>query len=117
MLGLSINGELLDLSPETAASLERVSPFFGEQDLAGEYSLPFSFKYTPKNARLLGLPNHYYTYRIKKNIRASLYDGNNFAYIGELVIETAELDVNDIHQSVVNGYFKTGISSFFYLIR
>lgn len=117
MLGIRINDEPLDLSPGTSAQLERLSPFFSKDSLEGEYSLPFIFPYTPKNARLLGLPNHYYTRRIKKRIAASLYDNNNFSYLGELIIETADLDVNDITQSSINGYFLTGVSTFFQQIK
>lgn len=117
MLGINIAGEFLDLSPGTTAQLERVSPFFNDDSLAGEYSLPLSFPYTPRNARLLGLPNHYYTQRIKKKIAASVFDKNNFAYKGELVIETAELDVNDITKSAINGFFVTGVSSFFQQVK
>lgn len=117
MLGLYINGEPLDLSPGTTAQLERASPFFSDDSLEGEYSLPFTFSYTPRNARLLGLPNHYYTRRIKKKIAAWLYDNNNFAYSGELVIETANLDVNDISKSSISGYFLTGVSSFFQAVK
>jgi hypothetical protein len=117
MLGIKINGEFLDLSPATTAQLERTSPFFNLNDLAGEYSLPFTFPYTPKNARLLGLPNHYYTKRIKKKIAGELYDSNNFSYSGDLVIQTAELNVNDIHKSKISGFFLTGVSSFFTLIK
>lgn len=112
-----INGEFLDLSPGTTAQLERESPFFSNNSLAGEYTLPFTFSYTPRNARLLGLPNHYYTRRIKKKIPARLYDNNNFSYAGELVIETADLDVNDVTRSKINGYFLTGVSSYFQAVK
>jgi hypothetical protein len=117
MLGINIGGEFLDLSPGTAAQLERSSPFFSNDSLAGEYSLPFSFPYTPRNARLLGLPNHYYTKRIKIKIAARLYDNNNFSYTGELVVEAADLDVNDITKSRINGFFLTGVSSYFQAVK
>jgi hypothetical protein len=117
MLGISINGEFLDLAPGTATQLERTSPFFNSDDLAEEYSLPFTFPYTPKNARLLGLPNHYYTRRIRQRIEAKMYDNNSFAYIGELIIETADLNVNDIGKSKINGYFTTGVSTFFQQVK
>ncbi len=118
MLGIrTASGEFLDLAPGTAAQLERTSPFFNAEDLAGEYTLPLSFPYTPKNAREMGLPNHYYTRRIKTIIPAWIYDNNNFSYAGDLIIETAELDVNDIGKSKINGYFLTGVSSFFQLVK
>jgi hypothetical protein len=117
MLGININGEFLDLSPGTSTQLERTSPFFNSDSLSGEYSLPFSFPYTPRNARLLGLPNHFYTKRIKAKIPARLYDNNNFSYTGELVVEAADLDVNDVTRSRINGYFLTGVSSFFQAVK
>lgn len=117
MLGININGEFLDLSPGTSAQLERTSPFFSNDSLAGEYSLPFTFPYTPRNARLLGLPNHYYTKRIKKKISARLFDNNNFSYTGDLVIDVADLNMNDVTKSKINGYFLTGVSTFFTAVK
>jgi hypothetical protein len=46
-----------------------------------------------------------------------LYDNNNFSYSGELVVEGAGLNVNDITQSSINGYFLTGVSSFFQQVK
>jgi hypothetical protein len=117
MLGININGEFLDLSPATTAQLERKSPFFNSDDLAEEYSLPFTFPYTPKNARLLGLQNHFYTRRLKILIEARLYDNNNFSYTGNLVLTAAKLNANDVTQSTISGYFSTGASSFFSQIK
>jgi hypothetical protein len=117
MLGININGEFLDLSPQTAAELVRSSPFFNTDDLAEEYSLPFTFPYTPKNARLLGLQNHFYTRRLKARVLAKLYDNNNFSYSGELIIEAADLNVNDITKSKISGYFLSGVSSFFQQVK
>lgn len=117
MLGINIAGEFLDLSPGTTAILERTSPFFDTESLTGEYTFPFTLPYTPKNARLLGLVNHFYTKRIKIRISARLYDNNNFAYSGQLVIDTASLDVNDITKSSINGFFVLGVSSFFQEIK
>ncbi|MGN6293757.1 MAG: hypothetical protein ACTHMV_13520 [Chitinophagaceae bacterium] len=117
MLRIIIAGEDLDLSPGTSVELERSSPFFNLSDLAGEYSLPLTLPYTPKNARLLGLPNHYYTRRIKKRISSKIYDNNNFAYTGELIIETANLHLNSITKSNISGYFLTGVSSFFQAVK
>ncbi|MEP7375541.1 MAG: hypothetical protein ABI675_19505 [Chitinophagaceae bacterium] len=117
MLGLDINGERLDLSPGTTAQLERISPFLSLDSLAGEYTLPFTFSYTPRNARLLGLPNHFYTRRVKKTIAVRLFDNNNFSYTGDLIIEAAKLNVNDITKSTINGKFVTGVSSFFQPVK
>lgn len=117
MLGINIAGEFIDLSPGTTAQLERVSPFFSNDSLEGEYTLPISIPYTPRNARLLGFPNHYYTNRRKQRIAARLFDNNNFSYTGELVIEAADLNVNDITKSRINGYFLTGVSSYFQAVK
>lgn len=117
MLGLEINGERLDLAPATSAQLERKSPFFNQEDLADEYSLPFTFPYTPRNARLLGLQNHFYQRRLKVKIAAKLYDNNNFSYSGDLVISAAHLNANDVTKSTVTGFFVTGTSSFFQQIK
>jgi hypothetical protein len=117
MLGISINGEFLDLSPATAAQLERKSPFFNTEDLAEEYSLPFTFPYSPKNARLLGLQNHFYTRRLKVRMAASLFDNNNFSYTGDLMLTAAKLNINDITKSTITGFFVTGSSSFFQQIK
>lgn len=117
MLGISINGEFLDLSPATSAQLERKSPFFNTDDLADEYSLPFTFPYSPKNARLLGLPNHFYTRRQKLRVPSQLHDNNNFSYAGDLLVTAAKLNVNDITKSTITGFFITGASSFFQQIK
>jgi hypothetical protein len=117
MLGISINGEFLDLAPATTAQLERKSPFFNTEDLAEEYSLPFTFPYTPKNARLLGLQNHFYTRRLKAKIAARLFDNNNFSYTGDLMLTAAKLHTNDIARSTITGFYVTGASSFFQQIK
>lgn len=117
MLGISINGEFLDLAPATSAQLERKSPFFNSDDLAEEYSLPFTFPYTPRNARLLGLQNHFYTRRLKVKIPAKAHDNNNFSYAGELMLTAARLNANDITRSTITGFFVTGASSFFQQIK
>ncbi len=117
MLGLKINNEALDLAPGTMVELERTSPFFNLEDLAGEWSLPITLPYTPKNARLLGLANHYYTKRKKTIIPAAAYDGNNFIYNGELIVESAGLNLNNVTKSSISGYFLTGVSSFFQQVK
>lgn len=117
MLGIFVGNVFLDLSPGTKAQLERSSPFFAKDSLADEYSLPFTFPYSPRNAQALGLQNHFYTRRLKKRVPARLFDNNNFSYSGELVIESADLNVNDVTKSSISGYFLTGASSFFSLIK
>jgi hypothetical protein len=119
MLGICTpNGVFLDLSPNTAAQLERFSPFFNKDDLGEENTFPFTFPYSSKNARELGLPNHYYTRRMKKRIEGvRLFDNNNFSYTGDLVITAVEMNVNDVTKSKITGYFLTGISTFFQQIK
>src|SRR5688572_1855413 len=118
MLGVFVNGIRLDLSPGTTAQVQRTSPFFAKDSLANEISLPLTFPYSPKNAKALGLTNHFYTRREKKKVPGvKYYDRNNFAYTGDLIIEAAELDINDITQSTITGYFFTGVSSFFNAIK
>lgn len=117
MLGIKINDSFLTLAPGANMQLERDSPFFNANDLAAEYSLPITVPYTPGNARLLKMSFHYYTRRQKIKIPAELYDGYNFCYAGELVLDGAELDVNVIGQSQVSAYFFTGVSSFFQSVK
>lgn len=110
MLGIEISGTFLDLAPGTSAQVERQSPFFGMDSLADEHSMPLTLLYTPKNAKALGLPNHFYTRREKLKIPGvKLYDGFNFSYTGELVIQAAQLNVNDITKSTITAYFLTGV--------
>ncbi len=118
MLGLAINDIFLDLAPGTAAQVERRSPFFGLEDLADEYSLPLTLLYTPNNAKALGLPNHFYTRREKLRMSGvKLYDDVNFSYAGELIVQAASLNVNDITKSTITAYFLTGVSSFYGSIK
>lgn len=119
MLGVkTISGVFLDLSPNTSVQLQRKSPFFEQDSLAEEYSLPLTFKYTPKNARELGLQTHFYTRRIRKVIEGvQLYDGNNFCYVGDLIITSASGNINAPDKGSITGFFQTGVSSFFNAVK
>lgn len=117
MLGIKVNDTFLTLSPGAQMQLERESPFFNIDNLASEYSMPVTIPYTPQNARALGMFHHYYTRRTKTRFPAQLYDRLNFCYTGELVIDSASIDLNDTSQSTISGNFITGVSSFYQLVK
>jgi hypothetical protein len=118
MLGVNVGGIFLDLSPGTAMQLERQTPFFNAGTLASEYSLPLTFPYSDKNAKALGLVNHYYTRRLKKKVPdVRVFDNNNFSYTGDLIITGVTMNVNDVTKSTISGFYVTGVSSFFQKVK
>src|SRR6476620_6193526 len=64
-IGIQIDGEYLDLLPNTVLELEEENPFLQlEESVIGQYSLPFSVPCSETNMRLLGYPN---TLQIRKS--------------------------------------------------
>jgi len=62
MLELIVNGEALDLNPDASITIDEESPVFEKDSIPGGYSLPFTFRISPKNRRILDFPE-----RIEKN--------------------------------------------------
>ncbi len=54
MFQLLINGEAVDLSPNSSISIDEESPIFNQDDIPGGFSFPFELPTTPKNNRILG---------------------------------------------------------------
>ena len=54
MIDIRIEGESLDLFPDTAYTLERYSPLFDFETIQGTRVYPFSVPSTPRNRTILG---------------------------------------------------------------
>ena len=56
MFQLLINGEAVDLSPDSSITIDEESPIFEKDTIPGGYSFPFNLPITPRNRRILGFP-------------------------------------------------------------
>jgi len=56
MFQLLINGEAVDLSPDSSISIEEESPVFDQDTIPGGFSFPFELPTTPKNNRIFSHP-------------------------------------------------------------
>ena len=117
MIGIEINNEFLDLLAGVVFEIVRNSPYFNNDEIEGEFSLPVGIPYTDKNYRLLSyIGNHYKTHS-KTTIAAKMHGGPNFIYDGSLVIDAFEKNANLPNSQLTNGLFVFGISSFFQQVK
>jgi hypothetical protein len=96
MIGIKINGEFLDLFPDTQISLKLRNPIFAEGNIIpGSYSLPFELPggdASPKNSRIFGNQDSHSVFRPERKYAASiLIDGNVFKS-GTMIMEAAGRD-------------------------
>lgn len=93
MIGIEVNGEFLDLFPDTSINLKLVNPIFADGNvIPGSYSIPFDVpggESSPKNARLLFNPDVVENTQANPNISARLFfDGIRYK-TGKIRIGTA----------------------------
>src|SRR5690348_5176953 len=112
MLGLEINGEFLDLDPDTTLELEQENPFlqFGD-DVLGEYSFPFEVRSTEKNLRLLNYAGFLQKRIDNTGVDAKAYDGTIQHSIGKIKIEKPSVNVNHNHDGKMSCYYLPGSSN------
>ncbi len=67
MITLHINGQGIDLSPDTKISMEEESPVFDPLKIPGGFSFPFTLPASLRNSRILGHPS-----RIESKVHATI---------------------------------------------
>ena len=119
MIGIKVNGRFLDIKPGATAEIERKSPFFAMEAYASEATLDtINIRYTPNNALALDLPFQFYTERRKKLYPdAEYWSDDRFISKCTLIIETGQLNINNIEATEITGYLLYGVSSFFSQIK
>lgn len=117
-LGIKINGEFLDLQPNTTLELEEENPFLQLGDtVQGQYSLPLTVPITEKNMRLLGNPN---LLNIRKNntgIDAVCITNGIQHSRGQVKIESGQCNLNAAIRGSISIYYLFGISDFYKLVE
>lgn len=117
MIGIQINNEFLDLPENIQVEIIRNSPYFGDNEIEGEYSLPIAIPYTNKNYRLLSYIGNHYKEHKKESITATLFSGGGVSYVGTLVIDGFEKNNNNPGSLLTKSLFTFATSSFFQQIK
>jgi hypothetical protein len=114
MLGIKINGEWLDIAPDTLMEIEHENPFlqFGEE-IVGQFSLPFEVDASPKNLRLLNYSGLIQRRIDNTGIPAEIYDNGLQVAVGKIKIEKPTHNLNRVADGKISCYFLTGTSSFY----
>lgn len=113
MLAIKVDNEILDLAPGTSLELQQENPYLQvDQQIAGDYSLPFDVRCTPKNMRLLGFPGLLQATVPNTGIEAGIFDGGLQHSTGKIKVEKANINVNLMAKGNVSLYYLTGSSSF-----
>jgi hypothetical protein len=114
MLGIKINGEFLDLLPDTQLEMEQNNPFLQFDDtVLGEYSLPIEIPTTAKNIRLTNYASLLQQKVDVKGIDAEVYINGFQHSVGKLKIEKPTINLNNAKLGTISAYYLTGISSFY----
>ncbi len=118
MLGIQIDGEFLDLPPDTVMQLENENPFlqFGDQ-LMGEYSLPFSAMPTAKNNRLLGYAAIGQQRVTNEAVDALVYDNGLQVGGGTVKKEKINVHLNKAVKGNISCYYLSKSSGFWQQIK
>lgn len=81
MFQLLINGQAVDLSPNSSISIDEESPIFNQDTIPGGFSFPFELPTTPKNNRILGFAGRIEA-RSQGGLNSPFQLFNNGRYIG-----------------------------------
>jgi len=118
MLGIEIQGEFLDLPPDTVMQLENENPFLQFDDqLLGEYSLPFTALPTAKNNRLLGYAAIGQTRVDNTAVDALLYDNGLQVGGGTVKKEKVNVHLNRAVKGNISCYYLSKSSGFWQAIK
>lgn len=117
MLQLRYNTEFLDIDNSQQYEVTRNSPLFLLDDIMAEYSTPLTIKYSDKNARLLGFMFFDNTVKTKLTVDVQVFVNGTFRCHADLIVESAGMNRVHAYKSNLVGYLKTGISSFFTLVK
>lgn len=117
MLGFLINGEYLDLFPDTVLELESNNTFLNFEDtIAGSYSLPFDLPVTERNMRLLSYPAYFQT-RISNTVNCICIRNGIQHSTGKLRMEQIQHHLNDYRKGKLSVYYLFGSSDFYQEIK
>lgn len=114
--GIEINGEFLDLPPGVVMEIIRNSPYFNNDAIDGEYSLPISLPYSDKNYRLILYASNHYKTHAKITIEANLH-ANGEKFIGKFIVDGFDKNMNNPQSAIWSSIFVFGLSSFFQDIK
>lgn len=118
MLGIQINGESLDLPPGTSMELQNENPFLQfDNNLLGEYSLPFQVISNAKNNRLLGYAGVGQTKADNVAVPAILYDNSLQLGSGTIKKEKLNVHLNKVSKGTLNCYYLSKASGFWQDIK
>lgn len=118
-LGIEIAGEKLELAPGTVLEIESANPFlqFNEQNLLGEYSLPFQVIANAKNNRLLGYAGVGQQRVTNAAVDAILYDKSLQVGTGSVKKEKVNVHLNRVSKGTISCYYLSKASGFWQQIK
>jgi hypothetical protein len=113
-IGIKINGEYLDLFPGTMLELEENNPFLQlENEILGQYSLPFTVPTSEQNTKLLGFANILQARKSTEGIPAILYvDGVQHSR-GTIKREVNAGNLNHPLAGSISLYYLFGVADFY----
>ena len=115
--GLQIEGEFLDLVPGTVIDLEEQNIFLQlEEEVQGDYTLPFEAVVNEKNLRLTDYNSVINSVGMGKK-DAVLWDGTIQHSRGTVKIEKLRSNLNDIKKGSISLYYLKDVSSFYSEIK
>lgn len=117
MIQILIDSNPLDMEPDAATEFQQISPFFDENQISGEYSLPVNISCTERNLRLLGYVNELAAVRdhVKINTVTWAEDGMPL-YRGTLITESVNSGIVN-PAGKISAYFVCGVSNFWQKIK
>ena len=121
MIHIKINGEFLDVAPNTRIQRERNSPFFlstksGRDAIPAEVSYPFNLPLTDRNMRILGFTDVLPSIRVKQ-YEQILYDEINQITNGKLIMRATDFNLNGTNVGRQEANLLCNASAFFKLIE
>lgn len=117
MLQIEYNGKFLRTGSNTAVEFDKNSPLFQLDTLLAEYTMPITIVYCDENVQILGDTFFEYGIKTKKKLEVNLYDNGSFFCSSILVIDNSIIDSRVRNRGSVQGYFLSGVSAFFSVIK
>lgn len=115
--GLQIDGEFLDLVPGTVITLEEQNTYLQlEDEVVGDYSMPFEAVVNEKNLRLTDYNSVINSTGILKK-DAVLWDGTVQHSRGTVKMERFRSNLNDIKKGRISLFYLKDVSSFYQVIK
>jgi len=107
MIGIKINGEFIDLFPDTRIDLTLNNPIFADDDIIpGSYTLPFDIpggEVSPANARILGNPD------VVEGRTGRLVFDDVYLFFDGLQYKKGQIIINPVSGKLYKGNFNFGL--------